>query len=95
MSDTSAMIAVMQAFEAGKAIEHTVKGKSLPWLDTDEPWWDWVSYEYRIKPEPLIAWVNVYPDGYGSAYVTEGKAREALGGYASGRTVKMQEVIDE
>ena len=93
MSSTYKKIAVMQAFEAGKAIEHTVKGKSLPWLDTDEPWWDWVSYEYRVKPEPLTLWVNIYSEGdYGRPRDTEEEARKARG-CMGGRTVKMQEVI--
>jgi len=93
VSTTAEKIAVMQAFEAGKAIEHTVKGKSLPWLDTDEPWWDWVSYEYRVKPEPLTFWVNVYPDGtHGATWCSKQEAIRAE--TKSTRTVKMQEVIE-
>jgi len=102
MSDTAEkikmllrQIMVMEAYEDGAKIEHTVQHQNLPWLNINKPSWDWTRYEYRVKPEPLTLWVNVYSAGnYGSAFSSEEDAIEALGGYTRGRTVKMQEVTE-
>ena len=44
------MIEVMQAYESGEQIEFM--GCSRKWKDTTDPIWDWVRYDYRIKPKP-------------------------------------------
>lgn len=44
------MIAVMQAYADGKKIEIGYRGSG--WTDVEEPSWDWINYDYRIKPEP-------------------------------------------
>ena len=45
-------IEVMRAFQDGKKIQFTsVANKDMVWLDTDNPTWDFSSYNYRIKPE--------------------------------------------
>lgn len=42
-------IAVMQAAAEGKEIEmETVYG----WRYNSNPKWDWVKFDYRVKPEP-------------------------------------------
>ena len=43
-------IAVMQAYADGKKIEESYFGRS--WTETTNPAWQWVNYDYRIKPEP-------------------------------------------
>ena len=49
--DTKKAIEVMQAFVDGEAIEYRlVEGE--PWLNWAGPNWDWVRYEFRIKPNP-------------------------------------------
>lgn len=46
-------IAVMQAFAEGKKIE--IRGRrSKEWSDIEDPSWDWVGFDYRIKPEPKL-----------------------------------------
>ena len=63
MKDIDHMIAVLQAFKEGKAIQFRDSGNS----STDENWgcalkpsWDWVTFDYRVKPEPRRIWVNMY-----------------------------------
>lgn len=49
-------IMVMEAYLDGYEIQHRIKkcdsrsGLKPDWCDTDAPWWDFDSYEYRIKP---------------------------------------------
>lgn len=45
------MIAVLQAYKEGKAIEFRLRN-SLVWCKCNLPVWDWLDYEYRVKPEP-------------------------------------------
>jgi len=100
MSDTAEkikmllrQIMVMEAYEDGAKIEHTVQHQNLPWLNINKPSWDWTRYEYRVKPEPLTFWVNVYPDGtHGATWCSKQEAIRAE--TKSTRTVKMQEVIE-
>ena len=47
----SEMIEVMEAFENGEKIQYCEKGVSDDWCDTENPVWDFSSYDYRIKPE--------------------------------------------
>jgi hypothetical protein len=52
------MIAVIAAHRDGKAIQG--KSERSDWTDVD-PLWNFALYGYRIKPEPLEYWVNIYP----------------------------------
>jgi hypothetical protein len=95
IAEMQAQIKVMQAYEDGARIEHTVKDKTLPWLLTDEPLWDWDAYEYRVKQEPLTVWVNVYEkNGDLTFYSYEAEHLAYRCRSKGGRTVKMQEVAE-
>nr|WP_315061987.1 hypothetical protein [uncultured Campylobacter sp.] len=50
--NTQEMIAVMQAYIEGEAIEVSDKGAD-DWSDIKHPLWDWNSFEYRVKPKPI------------------------------------------
>jgi len=52
MKKLEEMIAVMQAAKDGAEIE--IKGYSGLWNNANPPRWDWVNYDYRIKPVELI-----------------------------------------
>ena len=54
MKTTKEMIEVMQAFERGEKIQIFIKGK---WEYNCSPLWDWVHFDYRIKPEPKKKYV--------------------------------------
>ena len=61
--ETRAAILIMEAYLDGYEIQHRIKkcdsrsGLKPDWCDTDAPWWDFDSYEYRIKPtEKLRPW---------------------------------------
>lgn len=47
---TQEKIAVMQAHEDGKKIEFRLHGKTQ-WIAQPCPIWNWVEYEYHVKPE--------------------------------------------
>jgi len=49
---TAEMIEVMQAYTEGKTIEKKSKSLVGPcWVVSKNPTWDWLTIEYRIKPE--------------------------------------------
>lgn len=50
--NTDEMIAVMQAYARGEAIEVSIKGRD-DWSEIKCPLWDWNSFEYRVKPKPI------------------------------------------
>ena len=54
MSKTAERVAVMQAHEAGKAIEFARAG-SGDWKETSDPGWNWAGFDYRIKPREMSA----------------------------------------
>ena len=74
--ETRAAILIMEAYLDGYEIQHRTKkcdsrsGLKPDWCDTDAPWWDFDSYDYRIKPTaktlrpwtadevPLGAWMR-------------------------------------
>lgn len=49
--NTEEMIAVMQAFVAGKDIEFELKGTTDSWRPATRPNWNWELFDYRVKPE--------------------------------------------
>ena len=50
MKTIKEMVDIMQAYERGEQIQ--VKGSGIEWIDIVSPKWDWINYEYRIKPKP-------------------------------------------
>lgn len=48
---TKEKIAIMQAYEDGKAIQYLYYGV---WTDIDVPCWNWAKCQYRVKPEPKL-----------------------------------------
>ena len=62
----------IQAFLDGKIIQW--RHGDNDWEDTESPIWG-LSYEYRVKPEPIIVWAIVSPVGYiFSTFPTEDQA---------------------
>ena len=64
--NTTEMIAVMQAYARGEAIEVSVKGAN-DWSEIKCPLWDWNGFEYRVKPktiETLWYWEFKMSDGW-------------------------------
>ena len=85
MTDIDYMIAVMQAFKGGKAIQFRDRGNSSTdanWEAAPRPSWDLATFDYRVKPvEPRRIWVNDYPDGRESLarYETKEEAQANAG----------------
>ena len=86
------MIAVIAAHRDGKAIQFRRHGDSkwTGYLDGNSPEWLFSICDYRIKPEPLECWVNVYPNGVRTYWLDEPSAIHHCG--SLGRTVHMKEV---
>lgn len=54
---------IMLAFAEGAKVEVRAKmdaGKK--WRPTNSPAWDWYRGDYRIKKEPRVFYINLYPN---------------------------------
>lgn len=97
-------IALLQAVAEGKTLQWASKSNPTEWIDASQEWHDSVKqnpsrieaeyYNWRIKPEPSVKWLNECSDGAAAAYASERKAREAAnyGSYLR-IAVKYQEVL--
>ena len=67
-------IEIMQACLDGKEIE-VLRGNEM-WVTINDPSFEWKDTRYRIKPEPMVIWCNVYNDGMcGIAYTSKADAK--------------------
>jgi len=68
IEQTKEAIRIMQAYVDGKEVQYEVPNKE--WITTDQPAWNFISYNYRIKPTatlrpwtaddvPLGAWIRL------------------------------------
>ena len=77
MKTTKEKIEIMQAWEDGLTVENRGVDYSGRWVSLaheGEPQWNWQLYDYRIKPEPKVIWVNEF-DVAEYAYSSEDIAR--------------------
>ena len=87
------IIAVVKAHKEGKEIE----GRSFEdreWFSAI-PTWNFEVCEYRVKPEPLVAYAVKYVDG-SIAYpiFTKHADAESMASHSQGTVVKMVEADD-
>ena len=87
------LLPIIQAYVNGWEIE--IRG-SDEWIDLcDNPIFDGVPENYRIKPEPRVIYLNIYKDGiYDRPLTTAEAAREHANADAVGLAVKFIEVIE-
>ena len=83
-------IEVMQAALDGKEIETKVYGG---WDDQPSPEFNWIDFDYRIKPEPIEFWVNIYRDCRCGDYKTKADALEKASPDVQ-NTIKVREVTE-
>ena len=84
------IIDVVQADKNGREIEFRY-GDEGSWHHRGSPIWDFITYDYRVKPEPLEFWVNVYNE-FRDAFDTEDEANaERCCGVL--KTIKVREVL--
>lgn len=97
-------IALLQAVAEGKTLQFASKSNPTEWKDANQDWHDGVKqgsisigvafYNWRIKPEPAVKWVNEHSDGSAIAYSSESKAIEASKySHYERIAVKYQEVL--
>lgn len=69
MKSLKEKIEVMQAAADGKKIEIREKRQGCQWTTYNgEPSWNWYDYEYRVKPESRVYYVNNYEGGLGQLH---------------------------
>ena len=90
------MIAVLAAYQSGMQIQYArIKAPSLVFKSClGVPAWDFSTYIYRAKPEPIECWANIYPDGETTNYyASENEATQDAGIGSVRVAVHMKEVI--
>jgi hypothetical protein len=88
------MIEVLQHFGAGGDVES--KGDDGIWRWTAAPVWDFLSYDYRIKPKPLELWAVVKDvDDVLGVFNNNTSAHAFRDGAATGRVIKVREVLGD
>lgn len=105
MTTIQEQIKLLQAVADGKTLQYQGKNSySKEWLDASDSWHrDLVdgrsgltplAYNWRIKPEPEVKWLNVYPNGSAIAYISEADAKSVAGLAEDVKiAVKYQEVL--
>lgn len=90
------MIAVIQAHKDGKKIRRRPRGIYI-WSDYAGGGFDFVSFEYEIKPEPMEIWAKVkeYSGGHREFNFLAHSADEGKIDHNGFRTVKFREVLDD
>lgn len=85
------IIEVVTAFKNGKKIEarHKIMGD---W-HVAIPAWDFHQFDYRVKPEPMELWVNVYESGDHYVYTAKEKALLHAHKHCLRKAVLFREVI--
>ena len=64
------------------------------WFNASPLEWDFVSWEYRVKPKPIELWVWKYPNGlFGSVTYTKKLSDEMAG--ESGRVMTLMREVTE
>lgn len=95
------IIAVVQAHKNGKSIESRCReGSCHRWLESKDPGWNFYDYDYRVKLEPRVFWINEYQESIsGNKYLGTNRfdSKEKIieqnyKGYV--RTVKFVEEIE-
>ena len=105
MTSIEEQIKLLQAVLDGKTLQATRKSDPTNWKDAHPTWYDAVKkgtqsidvvlYNWRIKPEPAVKWLNEYQDGSAVVYSSECAAREGAKYPSQYRriAVKYQEVL--
>jgi hypothetical protein len=91
-------IAVMRAYADGKTVEARNRHTNSSWYACPFPGWNWESFDYRVKTEPKVIYVNEYRTDspterhYGSLSMTPTEAfARSLGSAKFIRTIKFVE----
>ena len=84
----------MQACLDGKKIEYKYKRNCKPqWVATNVDLnFDWHHYDYRIKPEPMVVWVNIYEKNLYAYKTMDDAEKGSLN--TTKKSVKFIEVIE-
>ena len=94
------MIAVLQAAKAGKKTQISSRSDNpRKWFDMNLPcnhMFNFVTYDYRVRPEPRTIWVNEYSHADTmTAHSSRDRAVSMTQGYSPNRlAVKFVEVIE-
>jgi hypothetical protein len=86
------IIDVVSAHKEGKIIQYRGRG-AITWITTHVCQWYFADYEYRVKPEPITCYANVYP--HETTFYSTLKGANEFAGDGRIRCVKLVESSDQ
>lgn len=91
------IIEVVKADKEGKPIQfRRLYQKNGKWRDVLQPGWDFLSYEFRVKPELIEVWVVVSYNNKAIGSFTDKKHAESVAvNFKDSRVVRMIEAEEE
>ena len=92
IKSTKEKVAIMLAYINGKIIER--KNSLGKWVIILEPVWNWADIKYRIQPEPVEIWVNIYSTNIILPHYSKESALSANNSHAIRKAVHMIEADD-
>lgn len=104
MTTIQEQIKLLQAVADGKTLQYQKKNSSnTHWFDGSPTWHQNlidgcgelspVLFNWRIKPEPKVIWINEYASGADAGHYSEQAAKKFAGADALRVAVKYQEVL--
>ena len=104
MTTIQEQIALLQAIADDRTLQFASKRAPTSWKDANPGWHDGVkqgfqsidvvSYNWRIKPEPKVLWVNEYSNHLSpGVHLTEASAKANASHNVARVAVKYQEVL--
>ena len=87
------MIAVLQAYKAGRQIQLMFANEPDAWTDCKGPQFDFSTFAYRVKPEPREFWLEPSStcDGY---YVYDKEDAKPYVWRCEAKRIKVREVLE-
>ena len=104
MTTIEEQIKLLQAVADGKTLQFNDKQGLTGWRDASPDWHNGIKqgaismavdrYNWRVKPEPAVRWINEYSNSSSIAHLSESEAKEAgKYGLYERLAVKYQEVL--
>lgn len=85
---------IMLAYAEGAGIEVRKVGNST-WSCATNPFWDWFNKDYRIKKEPRVFYINLYPNSSLGAAMDSRERADNAADCTRLECIKVVEVVED
>ena len=92
MNTIDEIIEITTAFRNGNIVQVSLRDG---WKDSINPAWQFTAYDYRVKPEPMVFYVNIYPERKNDCIHQSKEEALKWVGRDCVRTIKVVESIED